>query len=172
MRQLFPGARRWTRLIGIYGTGTLLAYSIVSYKTPWCILSIVWPFYFLSADLLSEIAARGKKLAYGAFGAVVALSLPAAAYSVNVNFFKYEDESEPYVYVQTFSDIMRINDKLVDLAQKDPSNYHMSIKLFMDSNWPIPLAVRRLRSDRLLWRAKLRTIPMEISFSSMRNMRR
>ncbi len=34
------------RYIAIYGVGTLAAYSIVHYKTPWCIISIVWPFLF------------------------------------------------------------------------------------------------------------------------------
>ncbi|MEY2546341.1 MAG: hypothetical protein QOG48_1458, partial [Verrucomicrobiota bacterium] len=31
------------RYLAIYGVGTLMAYSIVAYKTPWCIISIVWP---------------------------------------------------------------------------------------------------------------------------------
>ena len=43
------------RYLAIYGVGTLIAYSIVKYKTPWCIISIVWPLLFI-------------------FGAVIALS--------------------------------------------------------------------------------------------------
>ncbi|MEP6810183.1 MAG: flippase activity-associated protein Agl23, partial [Chthoniobacterales bacterium] len=35
------------RYLAIYGVGTLMAYSIVHYKTPWCIISIVWPLLFL-----------------------------------------------------------------------------------------------------------------------------
>ena len=33
------------RYLAIYGVGTLMAYSIVHYKTPWCIISIVWPLF-------------------------------------------------------------------------------------------------------------------------------
>jgi uncharacterized protein (TIGR03663 family) len=35
------------RYLAIYGVGVLVAYTIVSYKTPWCIISIVWPLLFL-----------------------------------------------------------------------------------------------------------------------------
>jgi len=35
------------RYLAIYGIGTLIAYSIVRYKTPWCIISIIWPFLFI-----------------------------------------------------------------------------------------------------------------------------
>jgi uncharacterized protein (TIGR03663 family) len=35
------------RYLAIYGVGTLIAYSIVKYKTPWCIISLIWPFLFI-----------------------------------------------------------------------------------------------------------------------------
>ncbi len=35
------------RYLAIYAVGALAAYSIVNYKTPWCIISIVWPFTLL-----------------------------------------------------------------------------------------------------------------------------
>lgn len=37
------------RYLAIYGVGVLAAYTIVAYKTPWCIISIVWPFLFVFA---------------------------------------------------------------------------------------------------------------------------
>jgi uncharacterized protein (TIGR03663 family) len=35
------------RYLAIYGAGTLIAYSIVHYKTPWCVINIAWPFLFI-----------------------------------------------------------------------------------------------------------------------------
>ncbi len=35
------------RFLAIYGIGVLAAYSIVNYKTPWCIISVVWPLLFV-----------------------------------------------------------------------------------------------------------------------------
>src|SRR5262249_16731016 len=35
------------RYLAIYGVGSLIAYSYVRYKTPWCIISFGWPFLFV-----------------------------------------------------------------------------------------------------------------------------
>jgi uncharacterized protein (TIGR03663 family) len=35
------------RFLAIYGVGSLVAYSYVKYKTPWCIVSFGWPFLFI-----------------------------------------------------------------------------------------------------------------------------
>jgi uncharacterized protein (TIGR03663 family) len=37
------------RYLAIYGVGVFAAYSIIHYKTPWIIISIVWPFLFVFA---------------------------------------------------------------------------------------------------------------------------
>jgi hypothetical protein len=37
------------RYLAIYGVGIFAAYSIIHYKTPWIIISIVWPLLFVSA---------------------------------------------------------------------------------------------------------------------------
>ena len=53
------------RYLAIYGVGTLMAYSIVNYKTPWCIISIVWPFLLIlgGAVLLAPLKLRSKQYA-------------------------------------------------------------------------------------------------------------
>src|SRR5437773_694635 len=40
------------RYLAIYGVGTLIAYSIVHYKTPWCIIAIAWPLLFVFGAVL------------------------------------------------------------------------------------------------------------------------
>jgi len=37
------------RYLAIYGVGSLIAYSLVRYKTPWCVISFGWPFLFIFA---------------------------------------------------------------------------------------------------------------------------
>jgi hypothetical protein len=37
------------RYLAIYGIGVFAAYSIINYKTPWIIISMVWPFLFVFA---------------------------------------------------------------------------------------------------------------------------
>ena len=45
---LFTG-RRALRFLAAYAWLTLIAYSLIPYKTPWCVISIAWPFFFLGA---------------------------------------------------------------------------------------------------------------------------
>src|SRR5213596_2708588 len=46
------------RYLAIYGVGTVIAYSIVRYKTPWCIISFIWPFLFVFGAAMVVITPR------------------------------------------------------------------------------------------------------------------
>jgi uncharacterized protein (TIGR03663 family) len=63
------------RYLAIYGVGTLIAYSIVKYKTPWCIISIVWPllFVFGGAATLAPMRLPDRIYAAGGFALFVLL---------------------------------------------------------------------------------------------------
>ena len=52
------------RYLAIYGVGTLLAYSIVKYKTPWCVISFVWPFLFTFGAMETIVPLRFKGVTY------------------------------------------------------------------------------------------------------------
>ncbi len=64
------------RYLAIYGVGVLAAYSIVNYKTPWCIISIVWPFLFVFAAGATAVRIPRKAL-WMAGGALVGLGIGA-----------------------------------------------------------------------------------------------
>jgi uncharacterized protein (TIGR03663 family) len=66
------------RYLAIYGVGTLIAYSIVKYKTPWCIVSIVWPllFTFGAGVLLTPL--RLRRIEMQVLGVVWVAALGAA----------------------------------------------------------------------------------------------
>lgn len=134
---LRPGAERPIRLLAIYGVGTLVAYSIVPYKTPWCIISIAWPFAFLFGEL--AVVAMDRFRREQVVGAVCALLLLASAgAAVRLNFFRYTEESEPYVYVQTFEDINRLTGPLFQLVKQSPAAYHLPGNLVLSSCYPLP----------------------------------
>ena len=60
--RFFFGGQPALRYLAIYGLGVLFAYSIIPYKTPWCIISIAWPFFFLGAALIEFVAKRFNRL--------------------------------------------------------------------------------------------------------------
>lgn len=125
------------RFLAIYGLGVLLAYSIVPYKTPWCIISIAWPFLFLGAALLEFIAKQLNRLV----AVLVALPLfaHAAWKSYDLNFVKFDNAKERYVYVQTFREYRNFVDPILEKGAKNPeSKAKLSGLVLLSSYFPIP----------------------------------
>ena len=134
-RFILPSDARY-RFIAIAAGGTLLAYSIIPYKTPWCIISIIWPFYILLGGALRECSERLRKQ----WPWLIAPPLIAFSFGLclRLNFYKFTDDSEPYVYVQTYSGIFTLTDPLLKLAQVDPVNYQMGGLILLESYYPLP----------------------------------
>ena len=143
------------RYLAVYGVGTLIAYSIVKYKTPWCIISIVWPFLFTfgaAGVLVPKLRQRATQIA------MIVLLCFSLASSVYLNFFRCSTfasddwdknkslsenlsqffASEPYVYVQTYNDIFKLTRPVLALAKRDPIFYQMTGHMIRTSSYPFP----------------------------------
>lgn len=127
---------KWIRFIFIYGLIVLLIYSGVSYKTPWCIISILWPFYFTFAELICNFIKTKWKME--SLAILVLLSVVSLYIAINLNFIKYDDNKEPYVYVHTFRDMHKLTDPLLKLAKSDPVNYNLIGNVMRSGEWPLP----------------------------------
>ena len=123
------------RYMAIYSMGTLAAYSIVAYKTPWCLISIVWPLLFVFGALVLVTPPALRVATYVTLGLMTWASL---GYSVYLNYFKCSSDSEPYVYVQTYNDMFKLTRPLLELAHRDPANYQLIGHLIRSSTYPLP----------------------------------
>ena len=137
LRLLWP-VNRTVRLIGVYGIGVLLAYSIVPYKTAWCVINLTWPFMIVAGFVLVEAAQKNKKMLASVVVGILILTHFDLKRTIDLNFYHFDDETEPYVYVQTFRDIMGINQKLRHVIAKDPKIRFMPFNILMESSWPLP----------------------------------
>ncbi|HEY5812686.1 MAG TPA: flippase activity-associated protein Agl23, partial [Terrimicrobiaceae bacterium] len=139
LQSLGPSDAR-LRYVAIYGCGVLLAYSLIPYKTPWCIISMLWPFYLvLGSTILPEPQFPRRRFVYAASMAILVFSLTISAFlSVRLNFFRFTNQSEPYVYVQTFPEVETLTRPLLDMAKQDPRYYHMHGQIMLDSYYPLP----------------------------------
>jgi len=163
VRALWPGMNRLARFLAIYGCGTLVAYSIVPYKTPWCIISLIWPFLLLfGCGIDAAIRWCGEKNRAAAWlpgvaaFAILSASLVAAAQlnyrepTINreikltpaqwsnvaaVNAFL---RLPSYVYVQTTNDFFKLTRPLEALIAQDPSARKMPIHVLLSSTHPLP----------------------------------
>jgi len=128
------------RYIAIYAGGVLLAYSLIPYKTPWCILSMIWPFFLLLGAMVGEASKflpKSKNFHPAPVFAAAAV-LVSLFPCLRLNFFEFDNPKEPYVYVQTFRDSKILTDPLLGMAKRDPRNYHVRGLLLLDSYYPLP----------------------------------
>lgn len=176
------------RYLAIYGVGTLMAYSIVKYKTPWCIISFIWPFLFIFGAIAQSTPIKFKGTSYLWFAFVL---MAAAGYDVVyrvtsnwpdtwdhfwpyffigggglllvallsrqianpvgailivwslghciwLNYFRCTTDTEPYVYVQTYNDVDKFTDPILQLAHSDPRAYQMVGHIIRPSPYPLP----------------------------------
>ncbi|HVF70452.1 MAG TPA: flippase activity-associated protein Agl23 [Chthoniobacterales bacterium] len=123
------------RYLAIYGVGTLIAYSIVKYKTPWCIISIVWPMIFTFGALLALARAEFQRAV--SIGAAILLAA-SLWMCVRLNYFRCTTDTEPYVYVQTYNDVWKLTGPLLRLARANPTYYQLVGHLIRTSTYPLP----------------------------------
>jgi hypothetical protein len=135
---VLPKTNRLIRLLAVYGCGAFAAYSIVHYKTPWCIISLFWPFAFLLGDGVVRLAGSHKAARIATITAAAALLSVSAWRTAWLNFYHYTDEDEPYVYVQTFEEINKLTAPLFALVKADPANYHLKGHILLSSSYPLP----------------------------------
>jgi uncharacterized protein (TIGR03663 family) len=176
------------RYLAIYGVGTLIAYSIVKYKTPWCIISFIWPFLFTLGAMVTIAPLRFKRVTYFWFALVLfglasytvlyvvtntwsaawdhmwpywmiagtgfllvvlamremteivaaILIVWSLGHCIWLNYFRCTTDTEPYVYVQTYNDIYRFTDPIMQLAHSDPRAYQLVGHIIRPSPYPLP----------------------------------
>ena len=151
---IFFGSKS-ARFFSLFAVGNLLAYAIIPYKTPWCILGITWPLCFVTGfamagmhsfkffqaisfrknteDAGTHYRSRRASAMLGLLVCFVSLGM-----AVRLNFFQYHNTSEPYVYVQSSGDINSISEIIESRVQKFPEDLNMAILIALKATWPFP----------------------------------
>jgi uncharacterized protein (TIGR03663 family) len=138
----------WPRYICLYSAITLVAFSLVRYKTPWNLL----PFYggsvalagFGAAALLGVMRSRVSR------GLLVAALLATAAQlglqSWRANFRYPADQRNPYVYAQTSPDFLRLVARVAGVSAVHPDRERMLVAVVTGpyEQWPLPWYLRRM----------------------------
>jgi hypothetical protein len=117
--------------------GVLAAYSVIPYKTPWCILSILWPFLLLFGCAVDE-GLKSPRLRISSAVACLLLLAVSLIITVRLNFRHFTDPKEPYVYVQTQPGIVVVTDPVLGPASRDPRKHAMTGQIVLESYYPLP----------------------------------
>ena len=134
------------RFLAFYTLILTALYSAVTYKTPWCLLSLLHGMILLAGlgawALLRRTPSRAGKLVVGLVLALAAGHLARESYLLNYRFYAYP-ERNPYVYAQASSDVVHLAAQVQRLARASGEGRSMTIHVVTGENyWPLPWYLR------------------------------
>lgn len=142
------------RFILFYTLLLTAAYSVLSYKTPWCVLSPLHGWILLAGIGVSSLVVGCRALVTIRSAVIVcqvviflALAWPTfATYRLaQRTVFRYgADYRNPYVYAHTAPDFRNLVERLDALKAVSPKHEMMYIQVIAkpDSTWPLPFYLR------------------------------
>jgi uncharacterized protein (TIGR03663 family) len=148
-RGLADASASFVRFLALYSFGLAAAYSLILYKTPWCLLSFWHGMILLAgvgaAALLGSMRQRFLRLALGLLLLAGAGHLAWQARLANGEYAA--DPRNPYVYAQTSPDLLNLVRQVEALAEVHPRGREMVVKVMApDSDYgPLPWYLRNLK---------------------------
>jgi uncharacterized protein (TIGR03663 family) len=143
---LWRGCRRFEIFASLWAFGTLAAYSLLPYKTPWLTINTVIPMGIVAGLGLNFIFVRIEKavrLSTRAMVAFVLLPVTLPTYQcISLNWFRYDDESHPYVYSQTRRGFLSLVREIEESAHRFGTDKQTSITVTSPDYWPLPWYLR------------------------------
>ena len=148
-KRLTDASASFVRFLAFYATGLVAAYSLIPYKTPWCLLSF-WHGMILLAGvgaawLLDR--ARPKFLRFGLGLLLVAGAAHLAWQAQLANTTYAADPRNPYIYAQTSPDLLNLVHRVEALSREHSQERNMLVKVMAPESdyWPLPWYLRNLQ---------------------------
>jgi uncharacterized protein (TIGR03663 family) len=130
---------RFAVFAGAWAFGLLAAYSLIKYKTPWLVLSFVVPMCVAGGYAVQKLDAWGRAKGWPrAARAILGLAVSVCLYqTVILNFFKYDDDSFPYVYSHTRRGMLDMIHE-VDAVAARAGTSEPGVSVVSPEYWPLP----------------------------------
>ena len=131
------------RLLSVVSMGSLLAYSIVSYKTPWCLLSFQWGFILVVSYWCAHFWDRQKPVVLGVLAVFGAYSVYQA---YEVAYVNVDADDAYYIYGQTYRDLMPPIQEILNRVRTNPElKKRIRIEVISQYTWPLPFLLGELK---------------------------
>ena len=137
---------RLLTFIAFYTLIMTVLYSIIPYKTPWCLLGFFHGMLLLAGVGAVTVVKLMPNLLLRVFISLLLVAggahLGWQAYTANYKY--YADPRNPYVYAHTGTDIFDITKKVEGIAQVHPEGYNIHIQVICPGYdyWPLPWYLR------------------------------
>lgn len=138
---LAQATNRFAIFVAFWSLGTLAAYSLVSYKTPWNALNIILPLTIVAGYGLEQLYRSVRPLSLLVVTIAVGVSLYQAT---SLTFFHYDDDAKKYVYVyaHTRRDFLSLINEIGSVAAGNPAGKDIGIVVMSPEHWPLPWYLR------------------------------
>ncbi len=131
---------RFALFIAQFAFGSLAAYSLVGYKTPWISLNFIVPLAIAGGYAL-EVFYR-KLVEFEQPSLIIAPLALVAAFSgyqmFELNFVHYDDDKYAYVYAHTRRETLAMLDQIDRIAKRKGTGYETGISIVSPDYWPLP----------------------------------
>jgi uncharacterized protein (TIGR03663 family) len=140
------------RFIGFYTLILTVVYSVIPYKTPWCMLGFLHGMILLAGvgavvlvKLMPNVLPRLIILMFLFEGSFL---LTWQSYLSNYKF--YADSLNPYVYAHPTTEVFTIVEKIEEYASAHEDGYNIPIDVICreDDYWPLPWYLRPFKKIR------------------------
>ncbi len=136
----------WARFVGFYAFALACAYSIISYKTPWCALGFWQPFLILAGLGVAALWQASRRFLPRL---VLALSLLVGTFHLGYQAwgqsYPYSwRRQNPWVFAHTSADFLTLVERVRALADLHPQHREVVVKVIAPDHdyWPIPWYLR------------------------------
>jgi len=150
------GANRATRgllrFTALYTVLLTAVYSVLPYKTPWCVLPFLHAMILLAgAGAVALVRVVPGRIGKGLTCAVLIAAFVHLGIQAYQSAFRYAiDPRNPYVHSPSVPDTVRLGRRVEALARLHPDGTDMVVHVVSDGNyWPLPWNLRRLNPDRI-----------------------
>lgn len=140
----------FARFLAFYTFALMTGYTLISYKTPWCLMGF-WHGTILLAGIGAAVlvrATRGRPIQWS-----VCVLLAAGAGHLAWQAWRAcgpyaADQRNPYVYAHTSPDILNLSTRLQALARAHADGPQMLVKIMSPESdyWPLPWYLRQFRN--------------------------
>ncbi|HVK59245.1 MAG TPA: flippase activity-associated protein Agl23 [Candidatus Kapabacteria bacterium] len=137
------------RFVATYTIALTAIYSVISYKTPWCLLNFYIGMILLAGVGAVTLVGLSRQRFVQIFVAVMLLAgtVQLAMQSWRASITYAFDRRNPYVYAQTVPDILKLVKRAEGLAQVSPAGFETIVKVISPQSdyWPLPWYLRRFK---------------------------
>jgi uncharacterized protein (TIGR03663 family) len=146
----FRSGESFLRFVAWYGVLLAFLYSAIPYKTPWCVIGVLYPCALLAGVAADTLARFWRPAALLVLAAAMAYS-GWQAWQASTRYAS--DPRNQWVYAQTGTGVYTIRDRVEALAQAGEQGRRIAIDIYSRENlWPLPWYLRGYPNVRW-WRA-------------------